>query len=315
MHYIRIIVLAPFVMQEEGAGETSKPKWATFGSLGRSARSASAAAREAVLAAPRQASVAVRAAAASGGATLPQEERLCGKRPRWDGPNNFPLEFTNARLPCLPLGGMDTNAPASATASGGAVTQPREALRLVRWDVSPVGEAQPSPTGVAVGEAQPSPAGAAGAMDDYGEAQQSPTGALGMDARVAAACAAAGAAGAMDDYTRAAAGEAQQSPTGALGMDARVAAACAAACAACAPEARRSVRPKSKRLPAAACAREARRHARREPPRLPAMAPVIFKREEDQTLREEDYYYYSIENRITRGAQTPDSPPLTGGHT
>jgi hypothetical protein len=37
---------------------------------------------------------------------------------------------------------------------------------------------------------------------------------------------------------------------------------------------------------------------------------------EDQTLREEDYYYYySIENRITRGAQTPDSPSLTGGHT
>ena len=219
MHYIPIIVLAPFVMQEEGAGETSKPKWATFGSLGRSARSASAAARKAARAAGCQASVAVRAAAASGSATLPQEERLRVKRPRWDGPNNFPLEFTTAR-PRLPLGGMDTNA--SATASGGAATQPREALRLVRWDVSPAGEAQPSPTGVAVGEAQPSPACAAGAMDD-GEAQQSPTGALGMDARVA----------------------------------------------------RRSVRPKSKRLPAAACAREARRHARREPPRRPVMAPVI----------------------------------------
>ena len=272
MLHIPIIVLAPFFMQEEGAGDTSKQR-AASGSLGRSARTAKAAARKAASAAAFQASVAVRAAAASGGATLPQEERLCGKRPRWDGPNNFPLEFTTARLPRLPLGGMDTNASASATASGGAATQPRGALRLVRWDVSPAGEAQPSPTGVAVGEAQPSPAGAAGAMDDYtraaaGKAQQSPTGALGMDARVAAACAAAGAAGAMDDYTRAAAGEAQQSPTGALGMDARVAAARA-------PKARHRMCPKSPRLPAAACAREARRHARREPPRLPAMAPVI----------------------------------------
>ena len=231
MLHIPIIVLAPFFMQEEGAGDTSKQR-AASGSLGRSARTAKAAARKAASAAAFQASVAVRAAAASGGAT---QERLCGKRPRWDGPNNFPLEFTTARLPRLPLGGMDTNASASATASGGAATQPRGALRLVRWDVSPAGEAQPSPTGVAVGEAQPSPAGAAGAMDNY---------------------------------TRAAAGEAQQSPTGALDMDARVAAACA-------PKARRRMCPKSPRLPAAACAREALRHARHEPPRLPAMAPVI----------------------------------------
>ena len=234
MLHIPIIVLAPFFMQEEGAGDTSKQR-AASGSLGRSARTAKAAARKAASAAAFQASVAVRAAAASGGATLPQEERLCGKRPRWDGPNNFPLEFTTARLPRLPLGGMDTNASASATASGGAAAQQRGALRLVRWDVSPAGEAQPSPTGVAVGEAQPSPAGAAGAMDDY---------------------------------TRAAAGEAQQSPTGALGMDARVAAARA-------PKARHRMCPKSPRLPAAACAREALRHARHEPPRLPAMAPVI----------------------------------------
>jgi hypothetical protein len=140
---------------------------------------------------------------------------------------------------------MDTNASASATASGGAATQPRGALRLVRWDVSPAGEAQPSPTGAA-GAAGAT--GAAGAMDAApGEAQPSPTGALDIDARVAAADARVAAA------------------------DARV----AAACAACSPKARRHARVKSPRLPAAACAREARRHARVKPPSQPAMAPII----------------------------------------
>lgn len=186
MLHIPIIVLAPFSMQEEGVGASGccLPAAAVGGlltaqRLGGYAKATKAAARKAACAAASQASVAVRAAAASGGATQPQEERLCGKRLRWDGPKNFPLEQSAARVPRLPLGGMDTNASAGATASVGAATQPRVALRLERWDVSPAGDAQPSPTG------------AAGAMDDApGEAQLSPTGALDIDARVAAAAAA-----------------------------------------------------------------------------------------------------------------------------
>jgi len=227
---------------------TRRPRWQRVGSersaatgaaRRRSAAAASAAAKAARAVGPlEQPTARQHLGGNDANGTQPQEERLCGKRPRWDGPNNFPLEFS-ARLPRLPLGGMDTNASASATASGGAATQPRGALRLVRWDVSPAGEAQPSPTGAA-GAAGAT--GAAGAMDDApGEAQLSPTGALDIDAR------ATGAAGAMDD----APGEAQLSPTGALDIDARVAEA------------------------AAACAREARRRARVKPPSLPAMAPII----------------------------------------